>query len=116
MDGVFAAATNGVWACRSLKPGEGPSPGALGLIVEILCICATSHGHRIKHFVLKNDIMSKVLKLLHRKERWLVIAAIRFIRACLGLKEIFWMRDMVRFALAVTPRCPACLCNLPLWR
>lgn len=33
---------------------------------------------------------SQVLRLLHRKERWLVVAAIRFLRTCLGMKVQAW--------------------------
>jgi hypothetical protein len=30
--------------------------------------------------------VEKVLKLLHRKERWLVVAGVRFLRTCIGTK------------------------------
>lgn len=30
--------------------------------------------------------MEKVLKLLQRKERWLVVAGVRFLRTCIGTK------------------------------
>jgi len=31
-------------------------------------------------------VVEKVLKLLQRKERWLVVAGVRFLRTCIGTK------------------------------
>lgn len=82
--------------CRSLKPGQGPNPAALGLIVEILCFCVQNHGYRIKYYVLQHGAMEKTLRLLQRREKWLKIAAVRFVRSCLAIKDDFYNRHMVQ--------------------
>eukprot|EP00887_Chlorella_sp_A99_P007007 scaffold2.g7007.t1 len=63
------------------------SAPTLGLLLDLLCFCVRHHTYRIKYYILKNNVVEKVLKLLRRPERWLVIAAIRFLRTCLGVKE-----------------------------
>ena len=83
--------------CRSKTPREGPSHAAINLILEILCFCTSHHGVRMKYFVLQNEMIEKVLRLLHRPERWLVVAAIRFVRACLAPKDEFYNRHIVSF-------------------
>jgi hypothetical protein len=62
------------------------SPATLNLIVELLCFCVKSHSYRIKYYVLRNNVVEKVLKLTQRPERFLVVAAVRFLRTCIGLK------------------------------
>ena len=37
----------------------------------------------------------QVLKLLGRRERWLAVAAIRFLRTCLAMKDEFYNRYVV---------------------
>lgn len=44
----------------------------LGLIVELLCFCVQHHSYRIKYYILRNNVVDKVLKLLQRRERHLV--------------------------------------------
>ena len=80
---------------------QGPTPAAINLVLDILCFCAHHHGYRIKYFILHNEMIEKVLRLLHRPERWLVVAAIRFVRACLSLKDEFYFRHIVSILLAL---------------
>lgn len=58
----------------------------MGLLVDLLCFCMVSHSYRIKYYILRNNVVEKVLKLLRRRERWLVVAAVRFLRTAVGLK------------------------------
>ena len=51
----------------------------------------------MKYFVLHNAMIEQVLRLLHRPERWLVVAAIRFVRACLAPKDEFYNRHIVSY-------------------
>ena len=46
--------------------------------------------------MLRNNVVEKVLKLLNRREKWLVVAAVRFLRTCIGLKDDFYNRYLVR--------------------
>ena len=49
-----------------------------------------------RYYVLRNNVVEKVLRLLYRREKWLVVAAVRFLRTCLGLKDDFYNRYLVR--------------------
>ncbi|KAK9804713.1 hypothetical protein WJX72_001481 [[Myrmecia] bisecta] len=86
-------------AMRAGKASSGPQPHTLGLIVELLCFCVQHHAYRIKYFVLRNNLVEKVLKLLRCRERWLVVAAVRFLRTCIGLKDEFYHRYLTRNSL-----------------
>ncbi len=47
------------------------------------------HGRpslRRRYYILRQNVVEKVLKLLRRRERWLAAAAVRFLRTCLGMK------------------------------
>ena len=46
--------------------------------------------------MLRNNVVEKVLRLLYRREKWLVVAAVRFLRTCIGLKDDFYNRYLVR--------------------
>lgn len=70
---------------------------ALGLVVDLLCFCVQHHGFRIKHYFLKSiNLIEKVIRLVRRRERWLVVAAIRFVRTCIGMKDDFYTRYLTR--------------------
>ena len=60
--------------------------------MELLCFCVTHHTFRIKYFILRHNIMQKVLLLLNCKQKWLMLAAVRFLRTCVGLKDDFYNR------------------------
>jgi hypothetical protein len=49
-----------------------------------------------RYYVLRNNVVEKVLKLLNRREKWLVAAAVRFLRTCIGLRDDFYNRYLVR--------------------
>ncbi|CAK0784720.1 hypothetical protein CVIRNUC_007924 [Coccomyxa viridis] len=72
------------------------APSALAIIADLLCFCVQHHSYRIKYYVLRNNVVEKVLRLLYRREKWLVVAAVRFLRTCLGLKDDFYNRYLVR--------------------
>ncbi|KFM26862.1 Serine/threonine-protein phosphatase 4 regulatory subunit 3 [Auxenochlorella protothecoides] len=103
--GALVAATRGggvaAESAGAADTGDAPTTSAhtLGLIVELLCYCVTQHSYRIKYYILRNNVVEKVLRLLHRKERWLVVAAIRFLRTCLGMKDEFYNRYLVKNGL-----------------
>ena len=66
---------------------EGGAPaGTLVVVLELLCFCVTRHAMRVKYFILRNQCMEAVLKLMGRREAWLAVAAVRFLRTCIGLK------------------------------
>jgi protein phosphatase-4 regulatory subunit 3 len=67
-------------------------------VCEILAFCVQSHGYRIKYFILRHNIVQKALGLVHptAKASHLTMAVIRFVRACVGLKDEFYNRHMVK--------------------
>ncbi|GIL44731.1 hypothetical protein Vafri_2247 [Volvox africanus] len=69
----------------------------LGLILELLSFCVQNHSYRIRYYTLRNHLVEKVLRLLHRRERWLVCATVRFMRVCVALKEDFFTRYLLRY-------------------
>jgi len=56
----------------------------------------THHGYKIKYFLLGNNITSKVLTLLKSKQKHLVLAAIRFFRSFIGMKEDFYNKHLIK--------------------
>ncbi|EEH55088.1 uncharacterized protein MICPUCDRAFT_19362 [Micromonas pusilla CCMP1545] len=91
------------------EPGPGGGEGgetnsvvpawALVKTIELLCFCVQHHSFRIKYYVLRNNVVEKVLKLTQRREKYLVVAAVRFLRACVGLKDEFYNRYIIKNAL-----------------
>lgn len=73
-----------------------PSANTVGLVVDLFCFCLVSHSYRIKYYVLRNNVVEKVLKLLRRRERWLAVAAVRFLRTALSMKDEFYYRYLVK--------------------
>jgi len=67
-------------------------------VCEILAFCVQSHGYRIKYFILRHNIVQKALGLITPKAKasHLTMAVIRFVRACVGLKDEFYNRHMVK--------------------
>eukprot|EP00966_Prymnesium_polylepis_P091955 2128741-Prymnesium_polylepis.1 len=59
-------------------------------VCELLCFCVHKHSYRIKYFILRNNVLVKVLKLVGHRDKCLVLAALRFFRACIGLRDEFY--------------------------
>ncbi|KAI3968725.1 hypothetical protein MKX01_028875 [Papaver californicum] len=55
-------------------------PEILLNICELLCFCVLHHPYRIKCNFLLNNMIGKVLFLVHSREKYLVVAAVRFMR------------------------------------
>jgi len=79
-----------------------PHLSARGLICELLAYCIPHHSYRIQAFILRNNVASKVLKLLKHKEVYLVLAAVRFFKSLILLKENvndFYVRHIIKLNL-----------------
>lgn len=65
------------------------------LVLELLCFCVGRHAYRIKYYVLRNTVVEAALKLLRRREPWLGVAVVRFVRTCVGLKvgDVYYKGD-----------------------
>eukprot|EP00696_Hemimastix_kukwesjijk_P016109 gnl/Hemi2/4415_TR1546_c0_g1_i1.p1 gnl/Hemi2/4415_TR1546_c0_g1~~gnl/Hemi2/4415_TR1546_c0_g1_i1.p1 ORF type:complete len:735 (-),score=190.05 gnl/Hemi2/4415_TR1546_c0_g1_i1:113-2317(-) len=67
--------------------------------IELLIHFVQTHGYRIKYYIIGNNVVLKVLQLLKMKDKFLVLAGIRFFRACVGLKDEFYNRHLVKYKL-----------------
>ena len=54
------------------------------------------HGFRIKYYMLRHDVLQKVLVLLEQPDKHLILAALRFLRQCIGVNEVFYNRMIVK--------------------
>ncbi|QDZ24679.1 DUF625 domain-containing protein [Chloropicon primus] len=66
------------------------NPITLVLVLDLLCFCVHAHSMWIKYFFLRNKIVHKVSQLMHRREKVVVLAALRLLRACVGIKDEFY--------------------------
>ncbi|WIA20078.1 hypothetical protein OEZ85_005938 [Tetradesmus obliquus] len=91
-----APAAAGKAAGGSSSSSSDVPASTIGLIVDLLCFCVQHHAFWAKYHVLRKNVVEKVLRLLRRKERWLVVAGVRFLRTCIGTKDDFYMRHLTR--------------------
>ena len=74
---------------------EDSTSTTLVLILDLLCFCVHVHAMWIKYFTMRNKMIDKVAKLLYRKEKVVVLAALRLLRTCVGLKEEFYTTQII---------------------
>eukprot|EP01018_Ginkgo_biloba_P008670 Gb_07616 [translate_table: standard] len=74
-------------------------PDILSNICELLCFCVLQHPYRIKSYFLRNGVIEKVLCLTRRKEKYLVVAAVRFLRTIISRNDDRVHRDIVKYNL-----------------
>ena len=78
------------------KGDDRPTVSSLLLIIELLSYCISQHSYRIKYFILRNNVVDKILKLLERPEKSLACAALRFLKTCILMKDEFYNRYLVK--------------------
>lgn len=61
-------------------------PEVLLNICELLCFCVVHHPYRIKCNFL-NNLLDKVLFLTHRREKYVVVAALRVVRTLISRND-----------------------------
>uniref|UniRef100_G1U0U3 Protein phosphatase 4 regulatory subunit 3C n=1 Tax=Oryctolagus cuniculus TaxID=9986 RepID=G1U0U3_RABIT len=76
------------------KCGEGNI--LLNLILELLIFCVQHHTYYIKHYILSNDLLRRVLMLTESKHTFLLLCAIRFMRRMIGLKDELYNRYIIQ--------------------
>ncbi|XP_033146578.1 serine/threonine-protein phosphatase 4 regulatory subunit 3 isoform X2 [Brassica rapa] len=62
-------------------------PEVLLSICELLCFCIMQDSSRTKCSFLQKNVAEKVLHLTRRKEKYLVVAAVRFVRTLLSVHD-----------------------------
>ncbi|KAH7666622.1 protein phosphatase 4 regulatory subunit 3 protein [Dioscorea alata] len=81
---------------RRLNARGVTKPEILLNICELLCFCVLHHPYRIKCNFLMNNVIEKVLLLTRRREKFLVVAAIRFMRAIVSRNDDHLFRHIVK--------------------
>nr|DAD38239.1 TPA_asm: hypothetical protein HUJ06_008880 [Nelumbo nucifera] len=71
-------------------------PEILLNICELLCFCVLHHPYRIKCNFLHNNVIEKVLFLTRRKEKYLVVSAVRFMRTIISRNDDHLLRHIVK--------------------
>ncbi|PKI40652.1 hypothetical protein CRG98_038907 [Punica granatum] len=79
-----------------VKNPKSTKPEILSNICELLCFCVMHHPYRTKCNLLLNNFLDKVLLLLHRRERYLRVAAVRFIRTVLSRHDEHLINHIIR--------------------
>jgi len=65
-------------------------------LTDLFAVCVQSHGYRMKHYILRNNLVQLVLLLLRHKEKYLVLTAIRFFRTCIGANDVFYNQYLIK--------------------
>ncbi|TYI66972.1 hypothetical protein E1A91_D09G264600v1 [Gossypium mustelinum] len=71
-------------------------PEILSSICELLCFCVLHHPYRIKCNFILNNVIEKVLLLTRRREKYLVVAAVRFVRTILTSHDEHLINHIVK--------------------
>ncbi|XP_022868726.1 serine/threonine-protein phosphatase 4 regulatory subunit 3-like [Olea europaea var. sylvestris] len=75
---------------------SGVKPEILLNICDLLCFCVLQHPYRIKCNFLLDDVIGKVLYLTRRPEKYLVVAAVRFVRTLISRSDEHLMDHIVK--------------------
>ncbi|XP_027339154.1 serine/threonine-protein phosphatase 4 regulatory subunit 3-like isoform X3 [Abrus precatorius] len=88
---------------KTIDPGPrikyvsgGTKPEILSNICELLCFCVLHHPYRIKCNFLLNKVIDKILLLTLRREKYLVVGAVRFVRTILSRHDEHLINHFVR--------------------
>ncbi|VAH76490.1 unnamed protein product [Triticum turgidum subsp. durum] len=74
-------------------------PEILLNVCELLCFCVVHHPYRIKCNFLMNNAIEKILTMTRRSEKFLVVAAVRFMRTIISRNDEHLIRHVVKFNL-----------------
>ncbi|XP_061344780.1 uncharacterized protein LOC133290671 isoform X2 [Gastrolobium bilobum] len=87
---------------KTIDPGQGvqyqsgTKPEILSNICELLAFCVLHHPYRIKCNFLVNNVIDKILLLTRRREKYLVVGAVRFVRTILSRHDEHLINHFVR--------------------
>ncbi|XP_004487777.1 uncharacterized protein [Cicer arietinum] len=81
---------------QGIQDQSGTKPEILLNICELLCFCVLHHPYRIKCNFLLNNVIDKILLLTRRRENYLVVGAVRFVRTILSRHEEHLINHFVR--------------------
>ncbi|XP_017933108.1 serine/threonine-protein phosphatase 4 regulatory subunit 3B-like [Manacus vitellinus] len=67
----------------------------LALVLEVLSFCVRRHRYHMKKYVTSKDLLRRILVLLKSKHKFLALAALRFMRRMIGLKDDLYNRYII---------------------
>ncbi|KAI9099921.1 component of IIS longevity pathway SMK-1-domain-containing protein [Phlyctochytrium arcticum] len=70
--------------------------GVCNHICELLCFMVKQHAVRCPYLFTITDLAGKVALLLKAKDAYLRLSALRVFRVCVGMKDVFWHRMLVK--------------------
>ena len=68
----------------------------LSLILDLVTFSVENHQYHVKHYIQNKDLLRRVLVLLKSKHRFLVLAALRFMRKIVGRNDDFYNRYIIK--------------------
>eukprot|EP00178_Gracilaria_changii_P014134 TRINITY_DN40122_c0_g1_i1.p1 TRINITY_DN40122_c0_g1~~TRINITY_DN40122_c0_g1_i1.p1 ORF type:complete len:1330 (+),score=219.21 TRINITY_DN40122_c0_g1_i1:506-4495(+) len=71
----------------------------VGYLCDMLSFCVVNHDYHARYFVIGHDVGAKVCMLLLHPRAHVRLAAIRFVRTCIGMCEDFYDSYLVRRGL-----------------
>ncbi|PVU96464.1 hypothetical protein BB559_002382 [Furculomyces boomerangus] len=69
------------------------------LLCEFMAQAIKQHSFRSRHFLFTSDIIKRVTTLFHINSKDVQLAALRLVRACVGMKDEFFIKYLVRHNL-----------------
>ena len=69
------------------------------ILLEVFSLCVHGHTYRMKYFIMRNNVISRALRVLRAPHRHLHVSAIKFLRAILATKDEFYHRHIVKLDL-----------------
>ncbi|PXF46158.1 Casein kinase I [Gracilariopsis chorda] len=82
--------------CKEESGGRKVCVDNVNYFCDLLSFCVAQHEYRAKYFVLGFDVGSKVCRLLRHARAHVRLAALRFVRTCVGMCEEVYDRYMLR--------------------
>nr|KJB28723.1 hypothetical protein B456_005G066100 [Gossypium raimondii] len=95
-DEVGQSTSNLASSAGRVESQNSTKPEILLNICELLCFCVVHHPYRIKCNFLLNNVIDKILLLTRRREKYLVVAAVRFVRTILSRRDEHLVNHFVK--------------------
>ncbi|KAL1320815.1 hypothetical protein HN51_065522 [Arachis hypogaea] len=95
-ENVSRASSKSVGPAQRVKLQSVTKPEILANICDLLCFCVLHHPYRIKCNFLPNNVIDKILLLTRRREKYLVVGAVRFVRTILSRHDEHLIIHFVR--------------------
>jgi len=66
-------------------------------VINMLSFCVQHHGYMSRTYLLGNNIIAKILKLVkYREKKHLLLSIIRFMRSIVGIKDDYYHRHIIK--------------------